>query len=210
MNKIAASVIAIASLGTFAYAWAETTSLFTDTFTCAERKWQDMKSDVGIITCQDDHALVRIHESTYLNTYLNNKIANVALEVDLEKQNGKEDTSGGLTCRQKGDSFYALLYFPETFTVGIFKRDRGEWERLEWAELPESVSIQPSGTANRLRAECVEDRLSLFLNGQRVLTAYDGDFRTGGVGFIASGSGSKREPVEVTFDNLQVFSTEQQ
>ena len=206
IQRLTMAAAAIAALGASTLAWAESTSLFHDDFTCASRQWEDMIFDYGSITCDNDHQTMRLTDGPFLYTYLNSKIEDVIVEVDAQKLNGGDEMSLGMMCRLKGNSFYAFLYFPETFEAGIFKFDRGEWENLEWTEIPEGVTINPSDTSNRLRAECLGNKLTLSFNEKRILTAYDEEFRTGSVGLIIAGKGNKRAPVEAAFDNLEIRS----
>jgi hypothetical protein len=143
--------------------------------------------------------------ATYLYLPYGYDIADTIVEADATKLSGNDNTSINLICRMKNNSFYAFAYYPETFEVGIYKYDRDEWTILAWRTLTENVKINPSDTANRFRAECLGEKLTLSINKQPVLTAYDDDFRSGDVGTLISGEGSQREPVEVAFDNLEVF-----
>jgi hypothetical protein len=208
MNRFWTSLAIIFALG-ITWAWAQSSSVLREDFTCASRKWSDWNDDTRQITCQDDQQRLHMEIGSYLYWYFGYDIADVVVEADALKLNGKDDTSIGLICRLKNNSFYAFLYYPETFDVGIYKYDRDEWTILAWRTLTGSVKINPSDTANRFRAECISEKLTLAINEQPVLTAYDDDFRSGDFGTFTSGDGSKREPVEVAFDNLEIFNAGQ-
>jgi hypothetical protein len=205
MNKILTALTVIFALG-ITWAWAQTSSVLREDFTCASYKQGPVVDDWSSVTCKNDQQHLLLEVETYVYWYFGFDISDAIVEADAMKLSGKDTTSLGLICRMKNNSFYAFLYYPETFGVGIYKYDRDEWDTLAWRTLSKSVKLNPSDTANRFRAECLSEKLTLSINGQPVLTAYDDDFRSGDIGTLISGDGSKREPVEVAFDNLEVFN----
>jgi hypothetical protein len=205
MNRFWTSLAIIFALG-ITWAWAQSSSVLRDDFTCASYEWIEVNDDGGHITCENDqqHIFIQVTGGRY--RYLSVDLADVVVEVDAFKLSGKASTALGLVCRLKSNSFYAFFYSPETLTAGIYKFDRGEWQNLGFRNLSQDTMTNLSNAANRLRAECIGERLSLLINKQPVLTTYESDFRSGDVGLYASGEGSKREPVEVAFDNLEIFN----
>jgi hypothetical protein len=208
MNKFWTSLTVIFALG-ITWAWAQSSSVLHEDFTCVSGKWPDWNEDTLHVNCQNDQLHLLLDAGGYLYQPFSHDLADSIVEVDAVKLRGKDNTSMGLICRLKNNSFYAFLYYPETFDVGIFKYDRGEWETLAERTLSSNFKINPSDTANRFRAECLGEKLTLSINNRPVLTAYDDDFRSGDIGTFASGSSSKPVPVEIAFDNLEVFDAGQ-
>jgi hypothetical protein len=70
-------------------------------------------------------------------------------------------------------------------------------------------ALQPSkairlGTAlNRLRADCVADRLTLYVNGEKLVEVQDTEFASGDVGLIAGTYQSAG--TDIRFDNFIVY-----
>ena len=208
MNRFWTSLTIIFALG-ITWAWAQSSSVLRQDFSCTSSDRPEWNDPTGNYTCQNDQLHLHADFETYLYWQFGFDIADAILEVDAIKLSGKDTTALGLICRVKNNSFYAFLYYPETFGVGIYKYDRDEWDTLAWRTLSNSVKINPSDTANRFTAECLGDKLTLSINKQPVLTAYDNDFHSGNVGTFASGDGSAREPFRVAFDNLEIFNAGQ-
>jgi hypothetical protein len=69
-------------------------------------------------------------------------------------------------------------------------------------KLQPSDAVKQGATLNRVRADCVGDSLTLYVNGQKVATATDTSLTTGDVGLIA---GTYNEPgTDILFDNFVV------
>jgi hypothetical protein len=51
--------------------------------------------------------------------------------------------------------------------------------------------------------DCIGSRLTLFVNGQEVISAEDGDFVSGGMGVIAGST--QQAGVDIFFDNFIVI-----
>jgi hypothetical protein len=205
MNKFWASLAIIFTLG-ITWAWAQSSSVLRDDFTCESYKWIEVNDDGGHITCENNqqHIYIQVNGGRY--RYMDVDLADVIVEVDALKLSGKSGTALGVVCRLKSNSFYAFFYSREALTAGIYKFDRGEWQNLGFRKLSKETMTNSSNTADRLRAECIGERLSFFINKQPVLTTYENDFRSGDVGMYAAGDGSQREPIEVAFDNLEIFN----
>jgi hypothetical protein len=125
----------------------------------------------------------------------------VIVEVDTTRLSGAKSGYSGLVCRhQDGDNYYALVIFPDG-TYGIAKMQDGEFEFIQ--EGSDQSGVIKSGSANRVRAECIGETLSLYANGQLLLQVQDDDFPSGSVGLLA---GTRKEvPFEAFFDNFAIY-----
>ena len=65
-----------------------------------------------------------------------------------------------------------------------------------------SEAIRPGTALNQLRADCVGESLTLYVNGQLVAQVQDGAFPSGNVGLIAGTYDTLG--VDIFFDNLVV------
>lgn len=127
-------------------------------------------------------------------------VSDARLEVDAIQTSGPRDGYYGLVCRHQNDANYYLMVVSSDGNFGIGKVIDGEQRYLnfttEYAE-----QLRPAG--NRLRADCVGDKLSLFLNGEKVLEAVDDELTSGAVGVVV---GNRSVPgTEVVFDNFVVL-----
>lgn len=126
----------------------------------------------------------------------------VIVEVDTTRLSGAKSGYSGLVCRhQDGENYYALVVSSDG-TYGIAKMEDGEFEFIE--EGSDSSGVIKSGAANRVRAECIGENLSLFANGQLLLQVTDDDFASGTVGLLA---GTRLDgAIEMFFDNFAIYT----
>lgn len=125
----------------------------------------------------------------------------VIIEVDTTRLSGAKSGYSGLVCRhQDGENYYALVISSDG-TYGIAKMEDGEFEFIqEGSDLSGAIK---SGAANRVRAECIGENLSLYANGQLLLQVQDDDFTSGAVGLLA---GTRMEgAIEAFFDNFAIY-----
>jgi hypothetical protein len=125
----------------------------------------------------------------------------VIVEVDTTRLSGAKSGYSGLVCRhQDGENYYALVISGDG-TYGIAKMQDGEFEFIK--EGSDQSGVIKSGAANRVRAECIGETLSLYANGQLLLQVQDDDFASGSVGLLA---GTRMEvPFEAIFDNFAIY-----
>jgi hypothetical protein len=127
--------------------------------------------------------------------------ADVRLEADVIKLNGPDENRMGLICRYRGGDYYFFIISNDGYYV-IGKFIGGLTLLLGQSEMQASGAIQ-TGTMNHLRADCIGDKLTFYINFSEVSSATDADFSTGDVGVLA---GAFSEPgVDVLFDNFVVI-----
>jgi len=128
----------------------------------------------------------------------------VRIEVDVTKIGGPVENDMGVLCRysQKDDAhnFYYFLITSDGYAA-IFKMKDSTPNMISGEEWQPSNAINAT-VANHLRADCIGNELTLYVNDQEVLTATDSEFTGGDIGLIA---GTFEEPgVDIRFDNLMV------
>jgi hypothetical protein len=104
----------------------------------------------------------------------------------------------GLLCRyQGGDYYFFVITNDGYYAIGKFLG--GTTLLLGQSEMLASDLIQKDDM-NHLRADCIGDTLTFYVNFAQVATAVDGDLPDGDVGLLA---GSFAEPgVDVMFDQF--------
>ncbi len=129
--------------------------------------------------------------------------ADVRLEVDATKVAGPEDDDFGLVCRsQDRRNFYYLVISSDGY-YGIGKVENGVQKLIEMQAMLPNETIQRGQSSNHLRADCIEDKLSFYVNGDLLASVGDAQFRAGEVGLLA---GTFQNPgIEVYFDNFVVL-----
>jgi hypothetical protein len=125
----------------------------------------------------------------------------VFVEVDTTRLSGAKSGYSGLVCRHQDEDNYYALVISSDGTYGIAKMKNGEFELIQ--EGIDQLGVIKGGSANRVRAECIGDKLSLYATGQLLLQAQDDDFTSGAVGLLA---GTRMDgAIEVFFDNFAIY-----
>ncbi len=116
---------------------------------------------------------------------------------------GNPDNHYGLICRAGKEGFYYFAVSTDGY-YGIFRVNReGELHPL----IHPGMRFTPllSTGENHLRAECVDSRLSFYINGERATDPVeDESFTEGGVGFGA-GLNVKEGSVTLFFDDFEAI-----
>ena len=127
---------------------------------------------------------------------------NTRIEVDAVKQSGPEINRFGLICRYQDElNFYFFITSSDGY-YGVGKVKDDQLSLIGMDEMLPSSAILTGSGLNHLRADCIDNQLTFFVNGQLVVQVFDSDFPTGDVGILA---GTFNEPgVDVIFDNFVV------
>ena len=125
----------------------------------------------------------------------------VRVEADVTKLNGPDENRAGLICRYQGGDHYFFIISSDGF-YGIGKFIGGQVILLGQESMVPSDVIQADGI-NHLRADCVGNTLTFYVNFTQVASVQDSDFPNGDVGLLA---GAFNEPgVDVMFQNFVVI-----
>jgi hypothetical protein len=125
------------------------------------------------------------------------------IEVDALKQAGPEINRIGVICRyQDPQNFYFFIISSDGF-YSLGKIKDGVVSLLGMEQMQRADVILPGSNQNHLRADCVGDVLTFYINGRQVAQAQDSDFSKGDVGMLA---GTFDEAgLVVLFDNFVVL-----
>ena len=179
--------------------------LYYDDFSKTDSGWTTIATDVAEIAYDQAGLRFKINEINYDYWSMPGlRFQDVTVTVDAQKIDGPEDNDFGLICRfQDQYNFYALLISSDGYG-GIVKVKDGLYTILNNPDGLEYGSMIRTGSeVNQLRADCIENRLTLYVNHERFLEVEDADFTVGDVGLIA-GSYSQAG-VDILFDNYFVI-----
>lgn len=132
----------------------------------------------------------------------------VSAEVDVTLMDGpKNNNNYGIICRYDSSdpkgSYYALFIGSEGM-VGIGISVNGETRMISSQELQTSPFVKTGyNVTNHLRADCVGNTLTLYVNGQKVITTTDTTYPKGDVGLMAGSFDVAG--AEGFFDNFIVY-----
>jgi len=176
--------------------------LYEEQFEDNTTGWARIANDNGIMDYDGGgyRILVRQPRLNIWSTSEQN-FGDVRVEADVIRLNGPDENRMGLLCRYRDGDYYFFMISNDGY-YGIGKFIGGMTLLLGQSEMQTSDAIQ-AGTMNHLRADCIGDKLTFYINFTEVASATDSDFPSGDVGVLA---GAFSEPgVDVLFDNFVVL-----
>jgi len=105
----------------------------------------------------------------------------VIVEATVIKKNGPDDNLFGIICRYQSSSNFYLFIISSDGQAGIAVVTNPSGPTLlKGAELKPVAAINQGNAANRLRASCAGNQLSLEVNDELVASTTDGTIAGGG------------------------------
>lgn len=178
--------------------------LFQDDFSNTSSGWDRVDTNEG--KTDYENGVYRI----YVNTSGTDVWANPGLsftearvEVEASKVGGPDDNDFGVICRYKDTEHFYFAIISSDGYYGIGKVSGGEQILIGSESMETSSAINQGNSTNRLRMDCVGDRISLYVNGNQVNSVQDNELVSGDVGLIA-GTFSEAG-TDIHFDNFKVL-----
>lgn len=177
--------------------------VFFDNFSDAESGWDVEFYDTGSTDYSDSSYRIKVdadYQYIWGNPYQN--YTDVIVEVETYKKGGGDDSYFGVICRHQDiDNYYALTIGTDGYAT-IKKRSGDGLENLiEWT-YSDFINQGPD-SFNFLRAECIGNQITLFVNGEFIVGVIDSGINVGDVGLIAGTISATFNHVE--FDNFVVY-----
>jgi hypothetical protein len=178
-------------------------TLFYDDFANSGTGWERFTSADGTMDYDGNgyRFLVNALEANFWSTP-GKSFRDVRMEVDVAKLSGPDENRIGLLCRfTEGNYYFFMVSSDGYYTIG--KYIGGNAILLGQSEMQYNEAIHTGLAVNHLRADCVGETFSFYVNGAPVAQAQDPDFSEGEVGLLA---GTFAQPgVDVIFDNFVVL-----
>ncbi len=177
--------------------------LYRDDFSDPTSGWDlydDPEDPYGMTTYQDGAYKIGVYGDTmYYWANAGQDFGDTIITVDAQKTLGRDFMQYGIICRyQDVNNWYALVI---TADGGAAIRKRYQGSDLDFiADFTLADAINHGNKSNTLRAECVGDRLSLYVNGSLAVQTNDSDLTGGDVGLMV-GTFDDTD-TEVLFDNF--------
>jgi hypothetical protein len=185
--------------------------LFQDDFSDTGGGWTTLRKDNQVMDYEDGsfRFVVTQPQYDYWSTpqlrFTDTHIVADAIKTD----GGGDDNDFGILCRyQDKDNFYGFLISSDGY-YGISQRKNGDHRIISpEGKMLYSELIHKGSASNQIGADCVGNRLALYVNGSKLVEVENSDFQSGDVGLLAGTLSSPR--VEIHFDNFVVTSTSSQ
>lgn len=176
--------------------------LFQDEFENNTTGWDRVSNENGIMDYDQGVYRILVQQPTmnFWSTPEKN-FRDVRVEADVIRLNGPDENRAGLICRyQNGDYYFFIISNDGFYAVGKFIG--GNTILLGQSEMQSSDFIL-TNSINHLRADCIGNTLTFFVNFNQIASVQDTDFPSGDIGLLA-GSFSE-SGVDVSFDHFVVM-----
>lgn len=181
--------------------------LWQDDFSNTDSGWDVYSGDRGSNGYLNGQYQILVEHTNFdVWARANRDFGNVTIEVEATKSNGSDDNNYGLICKYEAiNRFYMFLISSDGYYV-IQKMTEEGYQRLssDWFEASEAIN--KGNTTNKIKADCLEGKLALHVNGTLVSEVLDSDFSRGDVGLL--GGTYNQGGVEILFDNFIVRSAD--
>jgi hypothetical protein len=179
--------------------------LFQDDFSRTSSGWDRYEDDVYRADYQDGEYCIEIFTPETIAWSLPKlSFQDIWISVEAVRAKGPEDNAFGVICRYENPGNFIFFLISSDGYAGIGRYVDGEKRLLSDESLLPTDAVHKGNEGNFIQAECIGDRLTLFVNNSRVAEAVVEDINSGDVGLI---TGTYADPdVEIRFDN---FSTVQ-
>jgi len=178
-------------------------TLFYDDFSNPSTGWDHFTSAEGTMDYDGSgyRFLVNALQANFWSTP-GKSFRDVRMEVDVAKLSGPDENRIGLICRfVEGNYYFFMVSSDGYYTIG--KYIGGNAIQLGQSEMQYNDAIHQGLAVNHLRADCIGNSLTFYINGNPVAQAQDADFSEGDVGLLV---GTFAQPgVDVIFDNFVVL-----
>jgi hypothetical protein len=181
------------------------TILFQDDFSDPDSGWNRVATMQGETNYADGVYRIFVNEPNLDIWSMPGKdFQDVRIEVDALKVGGERDNRFGILCRAvRPDSFYTFIVSSDGY-YGIGKISGQEYTLIETDSLQPSEAILKGTALNHLRADCIGDTLTLYVNGEMLAEVRDAEFPRGDVGLIAGTY--QTAGTDIRFDNFIVHA----
>lgn len=178
--------------------------LFQDNFSDPASSWDEYQDEYGATRYRQGSYQILVNEP---NTDLwanpgKLLFTDTQIEVEAKRKGGSSNNVFGIICRyQDSANFYQLLVSSDGY-YDISKVQENSRVPLTGEQLLPSEAIPQDKDLLKIRADCIGDTLTLYVDDQQIATTQDADFTSGNIGLIA---GAFQEAgTDIAFDNLVV------
>jgi len=179
--------------------------LFSDDFSKTSSGWDKISDELYVTDYLDGVYRILVNDTAsyaWANPG-NQSFTNVHIEVDATKAGGPDDNDFGIICRSTDINHFYFAVISSDGYFGILKMQGTESSILGREFLEPSDLIIQGGATNRIRFDCVDSTLTLYINGTQVDQQTDSEYTEGNVGLIA---GTYEEiGTDMRFDNFFVY-----
>ncbi len=179
-------------------------TLYQDDFHDPSSGWAHSSGSMGAMDYYNGTYRIQVNIPNYDLWAVSGKtFGDVRVEADMARFAGPEENRFGLICRYRdSQNFYFFIISSDGY-YAIGKVSRGLRTLLGQEMMTFNTAIRPGITPNHLRADCVGQKLTLYVNSQRIAMTQDPEFTGGDTGLLAGVF--DMAGVDVIFENFKVI-----
>jgi len=178
--------------------------LYQDFFSDPQSGWGELSQDPGSSGYINGayHFLVN-QSNTNIWSHPGKLFTDTHIEVSTMPVSGPFENQMGIICRLVNDqNFYFFTISSDGF-FGIGKMINGKANLISNTEMQKQNAILTGNQINILRADCIGNTLTMYINNVLVSSVKDSEFSSGDVGILAGTS--EKTGADIYFDNFMVF-----
>lgn len=177
--------------------------LFQDDFSDPSSGWLTERDEDHIIDYENGSFRIWGNRSQFDYWSITNlNFGDVRIEVDATKLGGPDNNSYGIICRYNQENFYGFIISSDGY-YGISKRKIGDHQIIGAEGMKTSPVIQKGAASNHIRADCIGNVLTLYINGEKLQEVTDSEFTLGDVGLLAGSFDVGG--IDIRFSHFQVL-----
>jgi hypothetical protein len=178
-------------------------ALFQDDYSQMTNDWGIWERSTGTVSYAQGGLRILVDSPNVdLWSVAGKSFGDVRVESEVRRMGGAPDNVFGLICRyQDNQNFYMFLVSSDGY-YGIARLKDNQYGLIGIDQLQYSSKIQHDAITHQLRGDCIGESLKLYLDGDLLMDARDGDFTTGDVGVLAGAYSTSG--VDILFDNFIV------
>jgi hypothetical protein len=162
--------------------------LFQDDFSDTSGGWYSSDTEDGITDYYNEGYRIFVNRPDYY-LWSNPKdlsFTDVRIEVDASKIGGPDFNEIGVICRYKDSkNFYFFAISSDGYySVSKFIDGNEQWIGMEQPQF-DDTNIRTGTATNQLQVNCIQENLSISVNGKMLISVTDSDLSEGNVGLIA-------------------------
>src|SRR4030095_9926790 len=200
---LAIAVLVSASLGCNALSALTNRPLIEDNFEGSDSNWGTGTDSDSSVEYSNGALQMLVFTPNYLTWSTPNETdyQNVNVEVTVKHNDANSTTAFGVICDEQGitNAYYYLVITPSgeyaIAKASLAQADIFLTNNDEWAQ---SDAIAQNAASYRVGADCGNGTLTLYVDGQQIVSVSDATYTTGRVGLI-TWSGSEAPSADVAF-----------
>lgn len=177
--------------------------LFEDNFDDPNSGWDITHDDEGFTDYVNGEYVIRVEPDKYIrwaNPLLSFEV--VAIDVIVRLSDGTKDNALGIICAYEDIDNFKVGVVSSDGYFGFQEYINGEFEYIQNDSLQTSSALPTDGQTMKITLECVEDRMTLFVNGTFIGEVKGVNLPAGDVGLWAETFESGF--TELAFDDFMV------